>query len=147
MGKPQRQLRLVQATCLLVLGACIVLAYWRAHENRGTSSSVGFGQGDHNPACALVGCFGVHHPTQTAASHSSKLLQIDAIYPMAGGAHFSALECDRCRNLGASLIRFSRPDVDCGCAFRSCDPALADLEAGYCANTGRSYARSMSVNA
>ena len=45
MGKPQRQLRLVQATCLLVLGACIVLAYWRAHENRGTSSSVGFGQG------------------------------------------------------------------------------------------------------
>jgi hypothetical protein len=45
MGKPQRQLRLVQAACLLALGACIVLAYWRAHENPGTSSSVGFGQG------------------------------------------------------------------------------------------------------
>lgn len=45
MGKPQRQLRLVQATCLLVLGACILLTYWRGHENLGTSSSVGVGQG------------------------------------------------------------------------------------------------------
>jgi hypothetical protein len=44
MGKPQRQLRFVQLGCLLLLVACIVLAYWRAHGNPGISSSVGFGQ-------------------------------------------------------------------------------------------------------
>ena len=45
MGKPQRQLRLVQAACLLVVGACIAIAYWSAHEKLGTLRGVSFGQG------------------------------------------------------------------------------------------------------
>jgi hypothetical protein len=43
MGKTQRQLRLVQSACLLVVVACIVLAYWKAHEIGATSGSVGTG--------------------------------------------------------------------------------------------------------
>jgi hypothetical protein len=42
--KTKRQLRLVQAGCLLLLGACIVLAYSRARENGETSSTVGTSQ-------------------------------------------------------------------------------------------------------
>jgi len=45
MGKTQRQLRLVQSACLLILVACIVLTYWKAHETGTTSGAIGTGQG------------------------------------------------------------------------------------------------------
>ena len=44
MTKPQRQLRLIQAVCFVVLGACIVLTYWHAHESAETFSTLGFVQ-------------------------------------------------------------------------------------------------------
>src|SRR5205085_2572159 len=67
--------------------------------------------------------------------------------PDGEGATFFAFGAQPRSESGRLFYTILRPAVDCGCALRTCAFALAGLEAGYCADTGRSYARSVSDNA
>jgi len=45
MAKPERQLRMIQIACIVLLGCFTVLAYVTAHQNSQPATHIGLGQG------------------------------------------------------------------------------------------------------